>query len=236
LFVGDQKSVARMLQEENDRFLRKYERHRVFELAQSGWFDHSAARSRLLDCLKYWSDQFQRIVLTRAAYCESPKFRQLANTHLNEEFGHNDTFGTGRAPVWDPVLEATSEWFVSKMLAMDNPEKIVVVHLVLEGAATVAYPRLSPIMAQESSLKHFRLHLQPQEDESHERDAPESIDEAHVRIGLEILDDLSLKDYARLKRVLHQAWDMFFTLFDRIAALCEQEGPEKTNGESASAD
>jgi hypothetical protein len=203
----------------NEPYLQRWRQHRLFKLIEAGRLDDRKARDRFLECLQVWSDQFQRLVMLRAIFCDDPVFRGLAEAHLIEEFGHNrlleqDRETTGR--VWDPVLESTSEWFVAQMLSLDEGGRTVLVHLVLEKAGVIAYPQLQRVLPKgKNGPSHSGAH------------AEGAVDERHVQMGVEALRKIPLRDFARFEAVLARGWQMMFTMFDRIAdlslAVCSAE-------------
>lgn len=208
----------------NQTYVNRWAEHRIFGLLKDGVISRDPIkRRRLLDCLQVWSNQFQRIVLSRAAYTDNRLFRSLAAAHLDEEFNHHKLLAGDRLDagnVWDPVLESTSEWFVSKMLSMDNPEKIVLVHLVLEGAAAVFYAVWSPIMreGERHSSAHWNAHA-----------GEIVLDDQHVQMGLDLLNALPLRDFSRLESTLKIGWEMMYTMFDRIVHLIEAPLPPRAS-------
>lgn len=196
------------LRELNARFMRLYEEHPLFQLVARGAFREAGARAFLVGCVQLWSSKFQRIMLARAARCESPPFRRLAEQHLAEEFGHDKLVG-GAEAIWDPILEAVSEWFLSRVYVLDDPSQVVLIHLVLEGAALVAYPRMEAAMraTSDASLPHWTAHT------------AEAVDVGHMEIGFDVLGDLPPAKYEELRSVIDHGWQMWLAYNDRIVEL-----------------
>lgn len=210
--------VERLLRE-NEPYLRRWREHRLFALIEAGRLDAPEARGRFLACLQVWSDQFQRLVMLRAIFSEDAVFSRLAEEHLIEEFGHNRLLRQDRGTaqrVWDPLLESMSEWFVAQMMSLDDAARTVLVHLVLEKAAVIAYPRLQRLLpCGEDGQSHCGAHVDGMNDEH------------HVQIGVDTLRRLPLRDASRFEAVLARGWEMFFAMFERIVELslaaCDRE-------------
>lgn len=193
----------------NELYKDKFAKHRIFTLLNEGYFNNEINRSRLLDYLQVWSNYFQKMLFTKSVFCDDTKFIYLAQNHLEEEFGHNNMLGERKdlEEIWDSTLEATSQWFILKMLTLDNTEKIILVHLVLESAAVVFYKRFGQLMKfSNEGAAHFKAHSV-------------DIDDYHVKIGIDMLKDLPAKDFEKLMVIQEKGWQMFNTMFDRITEL-----------------
>jgi quercetin dioxygenase-like cupin family protein len=200
--------IDRLLME-NERYLQRWRQHRLFKLIEAGRLDDHKTRERFLDCLQIWSNQFQRLVMLRATFGDDPLFRDLAEAHLIEEFGHNRLLQQDRQaaqPIWDPLLESTSQWFVAQMMSLDDGGRTVLVHLVLEKAGVIAYPQLERLLPH-GSQSHYSAHVEG------------AGDERHVQMGIEALRKLPLRDFARFEAVLARGWEMMFAMFERMADL-----------------
>ncbi len=201
-----------LLLQKNEHHLQKFRNHRVFELLEQGWFEQEPARwTRFCRLLQRWSECFQRLLLCRAAFTESTKFAALARAHLDDEFGHDRQLGgSDEMQTWDPILEATAQWFVGRMLTLDDAEKTVLVHLVLESAGAVFYERFARLARRTSTTgEHFESHV----------DEGGSADVAHVKMGLEMLRRVPLAEHAPLVEIQQRGWQMFTTMFDRMMEL-----------------
>ncbi len=218
------------LLERNQAHLRKFADNPLFRMARSstGCFadDPAASFSIFLDYFQVWSNAFQRTLLSRAALCEDPRFRALADEHLSQEFGHNTALagGRGRGPAreaWDPILSACCEWFEMKMLTLDNPERTVLIHLVIEASADVFYASFDSLARRAGEgARHFDLHAH-------------GVDHGHVEMGIELLRDLPPGYLDRLCDIQSRGWDMLNTMFQRIAELVDRaaaEAPRRREG------
>jgi quercetin dioxygenase-like cupin family protein len=201
------KDVLTSLLARNEEFVDGFSRHRLFTVVERGALEDTKARSRFLDCLQVWSNHFQRMLRLRAALSHEGPFGALAERHLNEEFNHHrdlEGMGEDRQTIWDPILEATCSWFPSQMAILDDVEKVVLAHLVVEAAATIFYRNVTPHM-KAARGNHFRKHV--------------GADELHVGMGIAVLRQTSLGEAERLFRVQTTGWQMLSSMLGRIADL-----------------
>jgi quercetin dioxygenase-like cupin family protein len=194
---------------ENEALMAAHEQNPLFALVLGGDIATPAVRARLLDCIQIWSRHFQRLVMARLVFNSDPRFGALAREHFVEEYGHDTNLEKSRhgalQKVWDPVLEACAAWFPSKMLSLSDPEKTVLVHLVLEGGAKVFHRAAHPVMAKYDETDHFAVH--------------DVADDGHLEMGVASLEGLDAATYARLRVVQREGWDMLNTLCARMAEL-----------------
>ena len=204
-----------ILIQKNEHFVKRFGQARIFGMLSSGAFGRPDKRARLLDLLQVWSSMFQKILYARCAFTDSRKFALVSRAHLDDEFGHDATLGAGRAAamqVWDPILESTAQWFLNKMLSVDDAEKTVLVHLVLEGAAIAFYERFRHVMGErDEAFSHFAAHT-----------GGDTPDVKHMKMGLDVLRQFPLRDHGSLLEIQRRGWDMFDAMFDRIADLLEK--------------
>jgi quercetin dioxygenase-like cupin family protein len=206
---GDLDAVTLLLQR-NEHYYKEFARNKVFTLLRDGYFAAEAPRARLLDYLQVWSDVFQKMLMCRVALTDNPRYAALANAHLQDEFGHNKLLAEGRRAQrsWDPLVESTANWFLTQMMTLDNAEKTVLMHLVVETGAHVFYQEFAPRMtASEDGRRHFELHS----------DAKHDLE--HVKMGVDMLRSVPLKDRTPLLEVQQRGWQTMNALFTRIAAL-----------------
>lgn len=194
---------------ENREFCQNFKTSsKLMQLIQSNAMSEKQHRARLLDCIQVFSDYFQKTVMLRSVFCENAQYYPVVQEHLVEEFGHNTDLAKDRHyrnPVWDPILEATSAWFAWNMLAMDNDEKTVVVHLVLESSANVFFAAADKVMQSFGETKYFHIHA--------------DLDEGHEQMGIDLIRDLTPARYLRLIEVQRQAWDILNAACNRMAEL-----------------
>jgi len=206
--ADDEEPSFERLLARNRQYCDQHRNNSLFALVRSGRLDDAQCRRRFLDAVQVWSNWFQKAVLARSALTDDPRFSPLYRDHLDEEYGHDTRLSAdrnGRPETWDPVLEATSSWFAWKMLSLDNLEKIVLVHLVLEGAGAVFLPVVQPIIDSFHETTYFTLHKQA--------------DAGHATSADSYLAGHSVPTYRRLLRVQREGWDMFNVLCSRMATL-----------------
>lgn len=193
----------------NEQLMEEYKSNELFTLVCSGEVEDPNVRAKLLDTIQIWSRHFQRVVMSRIVFGSDPRFGAIAREHFASEYGHDmnleESRGGALRPVWDPVLEACSAWFPAKMLQLDDVEKTVLVHLVLEGSATVFHNVAHPIMDAFNETKHFEVH--------------NTEDGDHLAMGFDLLRGLDRGTYERLAQVQREGWDMLNALCTRMATL-----------------
>lgn len=200
------------LLENNKIFVTEYTNNRLMKLIKSDDVKEKNVRKRLLDCIQVFSDYFQKVVMLRYVFCDNSKFLSVAQLHLTEEYGHNISLKQDREhrpTVWDPILESTSSWFAWKMFTLDEEEKTVLVHLVLEASAQIFFTQAHQVMEQYQETEYFKIH----------RDA----DEQHEQMGIDLLKELTVEKYQRLQKILSQGWAILNTACNQIALLIQQE-------------
>ncbi len=201
-----QDSLATLLARNHD-FVDRHTATPLFDLLRSGRLTEPELRRRFLDVVQTWSTYFQRALYARSAFTDDQPYATLFRDHLDEEFGHDRVLAggdDGAARVWDPVLHAAASWFATQMLSVDDADKTVLVHLVLEAGAEAIADVGSD--ALEGATEYFELHRN---------------DAAHRRQGEELLVGLDTRSYSRLLETQQRGWDMLDLLCTRIAALTE---------------
>lgn len=169
-------------------------------------------RVRLLDCIQVFSNYFQKTVMLRAVLNDNNRYVPIVRAHLVEEFGHDVALmhdRKDREPIWDPILEACSCWFSWQMLSLDNSEKTVLVHMVLEASAHLFFIKAHHVMRQYAETDYFKIHA--------------DVDEHHETMGLELLTGLRDVDYQRLSEIQQQGWDMLNAACRRMAELTQTQ-------------
>ena len=197
-----------LLLQENERFVEAYRNSHLMRYIKSERMESKKNRERLLDCIQVFSDYFQKTIMLRSVFCENRKFSSVVQAHLGEEFGHNVKLMKDRRyrePVWHPVLEATAAWFAWKMFTLDNEEKTVLIHLVLEASANIFFSAAHGVMQAYGETDYFEVHAQA--------------DAEHERMGRELLCGLSVDKYVGLMVTQRQGWDVLNAACDQIACL-----------------
>lgn len=200
------------LLDNNKLFVNEYINNELMKLIRKDDMKEKNMRKRLLDCIQVFSDYFQKVVMLRYVFCDNAKFLSVAQLHLTEEYGHNISLKKDRnhrPSVWDPILESTSSWFAWKMFTLDEEEKTVLVHLVLEASAQLFFTRAHQIMEQYQETEYFKIH----------RDA----DEQHEQMGISLLKELTAEKYQQLQKILYQGWAILNVACNQIALLTLQK-------------
>jgi quercetin dioxygenase-like cupin family protein len=210
----DRPSPLDRLLARNEELCAEHRENPLFALVLDRRLDDEVRRQRFYAAVQAWSGWFQRAILLRSAMTENPRFAGLFRDHLDEEFGHDRLLarerGSEDAP-WDPILEATSSWFATSMLTLDDAEKLVLVHLVLEAASSTFMAAVQPILDSYGEMSYFALHNEA--------------DEEHVNMAAEALAAVPEEAYPRLSAVQERGWQMLNTLCARIAALSDAPVP-----------
>jgi hypothetical protein len=200
------------LLENNKIFVNEYTNNRLMKLIKNDNIQEKNTRERLLDCIQVFSDYFQKVVMLRYVFCDNFKFLTVAQLHLTEEYGHNISLKQDRnhrPSIWDPILESTSSWFAWKMLTLDEEEKTVLVHLVLEASAQLFFTQAHQVMAKYQETEYFKIHF--------------DVDEEHEKMGVNLLKELTDEKYQRLQKILYQGWDILNTACNQIALITQQK-------------
>lgn len=199
----------------NQEFMESHLANPIFAFIGGEHVEDKRKRARLLDAIQVWSNFYQKMVRLRSCLSSKPVFGEAAEVHLAEEFQHNVHLAKDRgedaAPLWDPVLEAGSSWFVWKMFALDDAERAALVHLVLEGGSTVFHARANKVMARYDETRHFGVH--------------DEADQGHLEIGFKVLEGLPDAKYPELRNVVKEGWGMLNLICARMAELAVEARP-----------
>ena len=195
--------------EHNERKCEAFKQSPFFNLISQGVLKEESSKSTFYSNLRMWSDKFQEILFARQVSAQNENFRNIFAEHLAEEFGHNKLIVEKNK--WDPVIEACGDWFTLKMLQLDNDEKLVVTHMVLELCADVFLTEAAAIYTKEQKLsdEYMTLHAH--------------LDEGHSKIGVELLKINGKEDYDRFVQLSDQSWKMLELILNRIAELTVNE-------------
>lgn len=197
------------LLERNTYFKNIFSSHSLFNFLNKKANNNPTIHDSFFDLFQVWSNAFQKMVFTRSALCAHPVFESITRHHLEEEFGHDRALQNQRKKsevFWDPILQATVDWFPYKMFSLDEMEKLVLVHLVVEASATLFYTNLPESITKSGAyFEHFKIHSE--------------IDTSHEQMGLEHLKNLDNRFYQRLYTVQSEGWSMLNSLFERMTQL-----------------
>ncbi|MDP3704936.1 MAG: hypothetical protein Q8R24_03375 [Legionellaceae bacterium] len=195
------------LLDRTEKFTQQFQDNALLRILQSTYMDQASARQRFLDCAQTFSNWFQKTVLLRAVFAEERAFVQLAEEHLNEEYGHHTILEKERGyrpRLWDPTLEGISCWFAWKMLSLDDFEKILHVQ-VLEIGSDIVCPIAEKLFEKYDKTSYFSMHRE--------------LDNAHKCFGIEHLALLTSEKYQRLYQVQEETWSMFNAAMKRMSEL-----------------
>ena len=174
-----------------------------FTLLKTGALSSPDKLAHFYKHLRMWSDKFQRILFMRQATVADGRFEQVFKQHLFEEIGHNDMLPT--SDEWDAVVDTCGDWFVMKMLVLDNREKLAVVQLVLEKCGDLYH-----------SMAKSALKIDDDYIDTHAKH-----DHSHAELGMELFDGIDETTYSQLARLCSQSWDVLEMMLNRIAALAK---------------
>ncbi len=193
---------------QNQKYVAIYQTNPLMILIKSEIMRDKKNRQSLLDAIQVFSNYFQKTVMLRSVLTEDNAYLHVAQAHLSEEFGHDIALMHDRGeklPQWDAILEACSCWFAWKMFTLDNADKTVLVHLVLESSANLFFKEAHRVMSHYGETNYFKIHC--------------DADEHHEAMGFALLKDLRPQDYQHLFEVQRQGWDVLYTACARIADL-----------------
>lgn len=196
------------LMDENEYYANKFKKNKLMRLVVSGDLYCPKKHSKLLSAIQVFSDYFQKIVMLRAVLNDNIYFNKITQQHLREEFSHNEqlrTYRKNKMDIWDPILEATASWFTWKMFTLDNIEKTVLMHLVLEKSGSLFFKKAQTIMAHFGDNSYFITHAQA--------------DEEHTMMAKEYLENLPYKTYLEISKAHQQGWDMMESACHRMAVI-----------------
>lgn len=199
------------LLEKNREFIEVYKKNPLIQIVNSQDIVDKNKRYRLLDCIQTFSDYFQKVVMLRYVFCEDKKFFSVTQEHLKEEFGHNFLLMADRddrPPFWDSILDAQAAWFAWKMLTLNQEEKTVLMHLVLEASANIFFREAHMIMQKYKETDYFKTHAE--------------VDEEHEKMGVQLLQNIDEDRFRRLLEVQQKGWEVLNSICERIAYLTSQ--------------
>jgi hypothetical protein len=204
------KEISNMdsLLQRNDYFSEQFLQNPLMQLIVSEHMNDRLKRHRLLDVIQTFSDYFQKVVMLRSVLCENQRFISIAQAHLSKEFELNMQLMQDRQHrprVWDPILESGSTWFAWKMLALDNEEKILLVHLVLETSTSIFFQAAHRVMQAYSETEYFTVHAIANDEQDH--------------IGVELLGNLSTDRYQDMIELQQQGWRILNMVCERMADI-----------------
>lgn len=200
-------SYLKILQK-NKAYASLYKKNALMTLLESKKLQSQKTRDNLLACIQTLSDYFQKVVMLRNVFCEDQRYARITQEHLKEEFLHNLALMKDRKnkpTKWDPILEATSSWFAWKMMTLNEQEKTLLVHFVLETSGNIFFHKAYKVLGKYGETDYFKIHSEA--------------DEEHEKMGEALLKNTSKDNLPRMLEVLQQGWDVLNAACNRIAEL-----------------
>lgn len=191
---------------DNERYAEKFADNSIFDVLLKDELD-PAVRSKFLDYLQILSDQFQKMVLLRSGICDDASFNGEFDDHLKEEFGHHHLLRNSRTDLvsrTDAPFEALCIWFNHQMLVLDNIEKLVLVHLVVEASAHVFYSKIKKVF-DSSKLTHFDEHS------DHDHD--------HQGVNRKFFKNMTTAQFSRIQEIQRQGWSVVEKQYQRLSEI-----------------
>lgn len=212
VFAADEEESLAAVLAYNQKRLDAFARRPLFDLLADGTLDDPTKRQAYLDNLQIWVDGNQRLLFSRQASCTDDAFAGVFLQHMHDEMGHDvmhkdraDGGGVEPRRCRDAVLEAITDWFSHQMFVLDNAEKTAIIHLVIENASFVYHQKAMPVLGKYVNEHYFEVHV--------------TADDGHAALGVELLQNESPRSYARIRRIIAEAWDMVDAMIDRVAEL-----------------
>ena len=192
----------------NALWIKKFSQSAMVTLLKEPVINSEEGITSLMNCIQTFSNYFQKTVMLRATLTDNLKFSVSAQQHLDEEYGHHMLIASLRKhqpPHWDPILESTAAWFSWKMLTLDNIEKTLLVHLVLESSAVVFFQAAYEVLKKHDCAQYFSIHMEN--------------DPSHETMGTDLLRNLREEEYSNLLLIQNQGWEVLITAGNRIASI-----------------
>jgi len=195
----------------NEKRLHEHVQQPFFKMLEDDTLRDQKKRDTFLSCLSIWASYFQQIMFSRQATSVDEQYKSIFLNHLKEEIGHDKLLEKyQKVKINDPILKATSTWFVHQMFVLDNIEKAALVHLVLEASGNEFHIRAAPFFSQYVNTNYFDLHAK--------------VDNGHAEIGIKLLQHQHPVTYGKLLKLIGESWDMFEIMMDRIVYIVNCEG------------
>jgi hypothetical protein len=223
LFAHEEDSLAGLLAHNEER-RKAFEQRAIFELLADGTLDDAEKRKVYNDTLQIWVDGNQALLYSRQASCVDPAYQRVFSKHMAEEIGHDamhrerEGMESEEGKARDAVMEAVTNWFTYQMYVLDNAEKAAIIHLVIENASATYHAAARPALSKYMNDEYFGVHVDN--------------DDEHARMGQELLRDETPRGYARLRKVVDEAWDMIGAMTDRVTELTRM-APGMSSGSAA---
>ncbi len=203
----NQEFTLEMLLNYNQQRLQAFKQRPLFTLIQDGTLADINKRQIFLNSMQIWTEGNQTLLFARQGTCHDPEFRSVFLKHLQEEVGHDDLYNArpdSKTGFRDALMTAITTWFLHQMFVLDNLEKAVIIHLVIESASDEYHQIAKPHLVKYLNDAYFEAH---------------EVDVQHVAMGVKLLSGYNSKVYRRLQTVMDDAWNMLTAMVDRVAYL-----------------
>lgn len=186
----------------------------IFSIPEQDFYENPQMKKRLLDCLQVMSRNFQSLMFSRVALAGSKKYKDVFTEHLLDELGHDTKLeeerGLDAENLWDPILEASTSWFLSQNYTIDDPKRIIMVSLVLEKCAGKFYGHFAKLLKDDLSSDHIENHS--------------DADPYHETLGVDLIKEDCEHRLEEFIDFQNKAWDMLFLYIKRKGELVAQLG------------
>lgn len=179
-----------------------------FEFLKSDDINQNSVMSKFLDNVQHFSNHFQKILKARVECSISDVEKKLAIEHLEEEKDHDVNLarfrGNPNLTKADIEIEDLLNWFEASMRTDSDAEKIVLMHLVLEGSGELAHSAVYEVTKDMPVGKHFLLHQEE--------------DDGHLQMGIDALSEMSDLNIEALLTKLITGWAKLNRLCELVAS------------------
>lgn len=206
-FVENQKPLDK-LNALNEECIQNFKKNLIFTSEVAHIINERERLELLKSCLQVMSDSFQRLMFSRMALSQKESYRKIFLEHFLDELGHDTDLRKERGEsqkIWDPILEASTFWFFGKNFLIDDPERIVMIQMVLEKGASLFYGHFSEILADDQKSHHIEKHC--------------DMDEGHDSLGVNLLEHESDRKIESLQSLLKESWSMLDLYLHRTAEI-----------------
>lgn len=196
------------LYQQQAQCLQKFENSQLLKILSSTEINKKEIRNNILDCIQILANYFQKIVMLRSAFTQNAVLSAMARMHLNEELGHDAILmkeRSNKSIPFDPILDSSMAWFCWQMFTLNDLEKTVLMHWVLESSAYCFFTHAKIVFNRYDEMEYFQIHSEA--------------DEEHKDIAAALLNNLRPEEYASLETILVQGWSVMTAACDRIAEL-----------------
>jgi len=188
------------LLELNDACYEAFRKRAIFDLMSDGTLNDPIRRSAFRDALRLWISQSGALLWVRQATCVDPRFAQSFLRQTSQQLDRGILIDAALTRLSsdtarDPILMAFGDWFTRQMYLLDNVEKVAVADLVID--------RANAALGESDEACRFWG----------------AGSAANLEGTLLLLRGESPRTYARLEKLIAEAWDMIGGMTDRVVEL-----------------